>query len=110
MIGLGDIILPALVLTFGRRVDLAISSSPDAPKHLAAHSPLSSVRLAEGLPCQGYFLWAIGYGVGLGVTLAANAFGWTFNGVQGQVRARRQRTGALRVLPPSYVSLLRLNT
>lgn len=111
MIGLGDIILPALVLTFGRRVDLAISSSPDAPKHLAAHSPLSSVRLAEGLPCQGYFLWGvIGYGVGLGVTLAANAFGWTFNGVQGQVRARRQRTGALRVLPPSYVSLLRLNT
>ncbi|KOO26815.1 signal peptide peptidase-like 2b [Chrysochromulina tobinii] len=63
MIGLGDIVLPALAIAYGRRVDLA--SAPNA--------------------WFGYYTFAVvGYAVGLLVTLAANAYGWTFNGVQGQ--------------------------
>ena len=35
--------------------------------------------------CSGYFAWGVfGYGLGLAVTLAANAYGWTFNDVKGQ--------------------------
>ena len=65
MIGLGDIVLPALALAYGRRVDLCHPSGTP--------------------PACGYFLWAvIGYGVGLLVTQAANVYGWTFNDVQGQ--------------------------
>ena len=65
MIGLGDIVLPALALAYGRRVDLCHPSGTP--------------------PACGYFLWAvIGYGVGLLVTQAANVYGWTFNNVQGQ--------------------------
>ena len=63
MIGLGDIVLPALAIAYGRRVDLA--TAPDA--------------------WFGYYTFAVvGYAVGLLTTLAANAYGWTFNGVQGQ--------------------------
>jgi len=68
MIGLGDIVLPALAIAFARRVDLAL-----AREHHGA-----AVRC-------GYFSWAVvGYGLGLAVTLAANTYGWTFNDVKGQ--------------------------
>ena len=72
MIGLGDIVLPALALAYARRIDLA-SEQADAPGG------------GGRAPCCGYFAWAVcGYALGLLVTLAANAYGWTFNGVQGQ--------------------------
>lgn len=68
MIGLGDIVLPALALAFGRRIDLA-----------------SSAARGEPAPRFGYFGWTVaGYAIGLAVTLCANAYGWTFNGVEGQ--------------------------
>lgn len=68
MIGLGDIVLPSLAIAYGRRIDLAS----------AAASGQTPSRC-------GYFLFAVlGYAVGLIVTQAANAYGWTFNGVQGQ--------------------------
>ena len=88
MIGLGDIVLPALALTFARRIDLAIADASAIQVHLHTDPPPPNGRTsARHLPCLGYFWWSvIGYGLGLGVTLAANAFEWTFNGVQGQVR------------------------
>jgi hypothetical protein len=71
MIGLGDIVLPALLIAFARRLDLVT----------AAKRRLGS---ASTTAC-GYYAWAvIGYGAGLFVTLCANIYGWTFNGVQGQ--------------------------
>ena len=64
MIGLGDIVLPALAITFARRIDLA--STTDSS-------------------CCGYYAWAVvGYILGLTVALCANAFAWTINGVDGQ--------------------------
>ena len=67
MIGLGDIVLPAFAIAFARRIDLAT-----APERAA-------------VPSCGYYAWAVcGYGAGLAVTLAANVYGWTINGVEGQ--------------------------
>lgn len=64
-------VLPGLLLTLARRIDLSISKQGS---------------LADGnasTPC--YWLAAtIAYVVGLTITLAANIFGWTFNGAQGQ--------------------------
>jgi len=67
MLGLGDIVLPALALAFGRLIDL--SRRPAPPSILRG----------------GYYPSAvIGYALGLAITLYANASGWTFNDVKGQ--------------------------
>ncbi|KAL1510856.1 hypothetical protein AB1Y20_005689 [Prymnesium parvum] len=63
MLGLGDVVLPALALALARRVDIALAH----PHRL------------------GYFECAVvAYAVGLALTLCANTYGWTINEVQGQ--------------------------
>jgi hypothetical protein len=71
-------VLPALAIAYGRRIDIY---------RAAAGRPGSVSLLGKVSSCCsfGYFGWSVaGYGLGLAVTLAANAYGWTFNGVQGQ--------------------------
>jgi len=78
MIGLGDIVLPALAIAYGRRVDLCQLINTPARRH-------GTRGCAAFGRWGGYYAWGVGgYGLGLAVTLAANAYGWTFNGVQGQ--------------------------
>jgi len=82
MIGLGDIVLPALAIAYGRRLDLV--AQRERGSQLGGSGEGGGAGAA---PCWagGYFLWAVvGYAVGLLVTEAANAYGWTFNGVHGQ--------------------------
>ena len=84
MLGLGDIVLPALAIAFARRMDLV-----RRPPAVATPFPVSPLRsLCNGLRCLcegGYYVWAsIGYALGLFVTLLANTYGWTFNDVKGQ--------------------------
>ena len=75
MLGLGDIVLPGLLLTLARRLDLSI----------AHHRAPSGVAASHGCGGGGYWITcALGYTVGLAITLMANIYGWTFNGVQGQ--------------------------
>ena len=82
MLGLGDIVLPALTLAFARRVDLA-QQADAATAPLPARLQPRRVGCANG--CGGYFVWGVaGYALGLAVTLAANAYGWTINDVKGQ--------------------------
>jgi hypothetical protein len=71
-------VLPALAIAYGRRIDL-YRAAADRPGSVSLLGKVSSC-------CSlGYFGWSVaGYGLGLAVTLAANAYGWTFNGVQGQ--------------------------
>ena len=67
--------LPALAIAYGRRIDL----------YRAAAGSVSLLGKVSSCCSFGYFGWSVaGYGLGLAVTLAANAYGWTFNGVQGQ--------------------------
>jgi len=95
MIGLGDIVLPALALAFARRMDLALADkstalalSVAAAKAAAKRLPPPHAPAAAGCvmcPRLDYYGWAVmGYALGLAITLAANTYGWTFNGVQGQ--------------------------
>ena len=75
MIGLGDIVLPALAIAYARRVDLIGEGAADCAADRAAR------------PCTwcGYFTWSVvGYAIGLAVTLAANVYGWTIHDVRGQ--------------------------
>lgn len=59
--------LPGLLLTLGRRMDLSLS------------------RRSASRCCVGYWLTStLSYVVGLCLTLAANIYGLTFNGAQGQ--------------------------
>ncbi|KAL1520333.1 hypothetical protein AB1Y20_021923 [Prymnesium parvum] len=73
MLGLGDIVLPGLLLTLARRLDLCVARR-------------GAARAAGGGGGGGGY-WLAGslaYCVGLAVTLAANMYGWTFNDAQGQ--------------------------
>ena len=84
LIGLGDIVLPALALAYARRLDICLSaaSSPSVRSDRGRAPPRDSSGDNGGC---GYFVWAgVGYALGLAVTHAANIYGWTFNGVQGQ--------------------------
>jgi len=88
MLGLGDIVLPALALAYARRVDLA-RRSPRTPimPATSACTALLSAALAPLRTARtgGYYVWAVvGYALGLIITQAANVYGWTFNDVQGQ--------------------------
>lgn len=94
MLGLGDIVLPSLAITFARRVDLALSHhlkrrGDSSPRNGGGAASSSSAAVGcGGGPSPwaiGYYPCAVlGYALGLGLTLAANAYGWTFNNVQGQ--------------------------
>ena len=71
------------ILRAGVELDLALSSTSEhcCPKCGGGRSVAQSRLGSWG----GYWGWAvIGYGLGLGITLAANVYGWTFNGVHGQ--------------------------
>lgn len=62
MLGLGDVVLPGLVVVLARKVDLA-----------------------GGGQSGGHWPWlCAAYAVGLGMALLANIMEWTFNGVAGQ--------------------------
>ena len=76
MLGIGDIVIPGILLTFAQRVDLlrhgrvlpCASSSHNGPK-----------------PCCGYGpLVCFAYSVGLFLAMLANMLGWTINNVKGQ--------------------------
>jgi len=86
MIGLGDIVLPALAIAYGRRIDLSLRPTPRRPSSPRTR-PCRKCGGFRGLAVGGvgYFSCAVvGYAIGLAITLAANAYGLTFNGVQGQ--------------------------
>ena len=91
MLGLGDVVLPALALCFARRVDLA-RRDEGAVGSLGGGGARSAAAGGGGGGSGGgdggglgYFGWAVGgYALGLGITLAANAYDWTFNDVKGQ--------------------------
>ena len=69
--------LPALAIAYGRRIDL-YRAAAGRPGRISLLGKISSC-------CSCYYGWSVaGYALGLAVTLAANAYGWTFNGVQGQ--------------------------
>ena len=102
MLGLGDIVLPSLAIAFARRMDLlrrrtgagggaggGAGAGASTAYRVTKPFPLSALRTLHQLVhcwCEGgYYVWAsIGYALGLGVTLLANTYGWTFNHVQGQ--------------------------
>ena len=114
MLGLGDVVLPALTLAFARRVDLAQQADTAAAQPVPAR--LLQPRRASGCArgCGGCFLWAVvGYAIGLAVTLAANAYGWTINDVKGQVpthfptcQPARCPSRSCDGLPPTLLPLL----
>jgi len=93
MLGLGDIVLPGLLLTLARRFDLtilhrAVASNVGVDPASHASQPLHGLGCGLGCGrCGGGCYWAaaaIAYAIGLAITLAANIYGVTFNGVQGQ--------------------------
>ena len=82
MLGLGDIVLPGLLLTLARRYDLANSHRLLTPSTPAANGR-GGCRPSSWPSCY-WAVAAVAYTVGLCITLAANIYGITFNGVQGQ--------------------------
>jgi hypothetical protein len=74
-------VLPALALAFGRLFDLSHPLARSGAQYPSR--PGQAWWAFSGF--RGYYAWAVvGYALGLGVTLTANANGWTFNNVQGQ--------------------------
>jgi hypothetical protein len=70
MLGLGDVVMPGLLVTFALRYDIATR----APRFLCGPRCGPSY----------YAVLAVGYALGLLLALLANVLGWTFNGVRGQ--------------------------
>jgi len=78
MLGLGDVVIPGLLLTLAARVDLAAAASLSQMRkdHTSRHATP---------PLDGYWVLAcVGYSVGLALALLANVFHVTLFGVQGQ--------------------------
>lgn len=73
MLGLGDVVMPGLLVCFALRYD--------CERRAAA----GGARAPGGRAGPSYFaLLVVGYAVGLLLALLANVFGLTFNGVRGQ--------------------------
>ena len=89
MLGLGDVVLPGLLLAFARRLDLAAAAQAVREKaagpEVAERGAASAARFGRRRAPPSYFALTVGgYAVGLGLALAANAFHVTVNGVEGQ--------------------------
>ena len=112
MLGLGDIVLPALAIAFARRMDLsrrrdshrhaddagqrAGAGSPAADRHVRGRSRPGASTILRGwlgaLGDGGYYSWAVGgYALGLATTLAANTYGWTINDVSAATHTTTDR-------------------
>lgn len=95
MLGLGDVVLPGLLLTLAARLDRAAAGGANAFSRLSAaaaaddgsdgsdaHEKAGGAR-ARG-PLSYWALATAGYAVGLSLALLANVLGWTINNVEGQ--------------------------
>jgi hypothetical protein len=92
--GLGDIVVPGLLLTFALRFDYTDAAKPLhrgrcplMPRRLS--SALSALNRGRGgsrrcAPTAYFALLSVGYAVGLCCAFLANAFGLTIAGVRGQ--------------------------
>jgi hypothetical protein len=86
MLGLGDVVIPGLLLTLAARADLASGWKAVAARPARGKGGWGLCsELGWGLGGGTYWLVAsLGYGAGLALALLANAYNITINGVQGQ--------------------------
>jgi len=82
MLGLGDVVMPGLLVCFALRYDLLTRGAPRAPCGMC----IDSTGRGGVQSCAPWYfaVVSVGYAVGLMLALLANLFGLTFNGVRGQ--------------------------
>lgn len=91
MLGLGDVVMPGLLVCFALRYDLLTRGPPRGAcgmcfgraKRADAERADAAARAGRCAPWY-YAIVSVGYAVGLMLALLANLIGLTFNGVRGQ--------------------------